>query len=145
MQPGLLEGLLHGQALPGMQGHGFFHAAMLAGGGHLQAVGVMAVGRRGDVHRVHLGVVDQGLGIGVPAGNAVALCIVAHRLGPAAHHRHQRRPRNLVEGRATLALGDTAATDHAPAHGLQRLGPGVHFDACSARRSSWPLCSGGHQ
>ncbi|MCY1378257.1 hypothetical protein D9M69_658740 [compost metagenome] len=116
MQPGIGKHLLHFTALPGIQRHRFFHAAMLAGRSHLQSIGVMAVGRRGDVHRVDLGIVDQRLRIGVDPSDAVARGIIAHRVQSPPHHRHQRRAGCLVEGRPTLAFGDAATPDHAPAH-----------------------------
>ncbi|MNY35349.1 hypothetical protein D3C86_1697480 [compost metagenome] len=116
MQPGIGKDLLHLPALPGIQRHRFFDTAMFTRGGHSQGVGVMTVGRRGDVHRVHLGIVDQRLDVGVGPGDAVARSIIGHRLQPSPHHRHQRRAGSLVEGRSALALSDAATPDHAPAH-----------------------------
>ncbi|MNE11761.1 hypothetical protein D3C80_1045320 [compost metagenome] len=120
VQPGIGKHLLHFTALPGIQRHRFFHAAMLAGRGHLQSIGVMAVGRRGDVHRVDLGIVDQRLRIGVDPSDAVARGVVGDGFQAPAHHRDQRRSGRLVEGRPAFAFSDTATTDHAPAHQVHR-------------------------
>ncbi|MNI68630.1 hypothetical protein D3C73_1243380 [compost metagenome] len=110
------KGLLHRLALPEVQRHGLFDTAMLAGRCHHEAVGVVAVRGRGDIHRIHFGVGNQCLSVGVHPLDAMARGIIAHRVMPAPHHRHQRRTRRLVECRATLALGDAAAADHCPAH-----------------------------
>ncbi|MNL30975.1 hypothetical protein D3C87_1527420 [compost metagenome] len=121
VQPGIGKHLLHLAALPGIQRHRFLDAAMLAGGGHLQGISVMTVGRRGDVHRVDLGIVDQRLRIGVDPRDAVARGVVGDGFQAPAHHRHQRRSGRLVEGRPAFAFSDTATTDHAPAHQVHRL------------------------
>ncbi len=125
MQPGPLEGALHQGALLGIQRHGLFDAAMLAGCRHHQTVFEVAVGRCGDVHRVHFGVVDQGLGVGIETGNAVACRIITHSFFTAPHHGHQRRTWRFVEGGSTLEFSDAATANHAPTYGIHQLSSSV--------------------
>ncbi|MNS63041.1 hypothetical protein D3C72_961260 [compost metagenome] len=121
MQPGIGKHLLHLATLPGVERHRFLDAAMLAGGGHLQGIGVMAVGRCGDVYGVDFGIVDQRMRIGINPRDAVARGVVGDGFQAPPHHRHQRRSGRLVEGRCAFAFSDTATTNHAPTHQVHRL------------------------
>ena len=73
---------------------------------------------------LHLGVIDQGLGIGIATGNAMARRIIAHRLGTPPHHGDQCRTWRFIESRSTLQFSNTATADHAPAYRqLPRMRP----------------------
>ena len=117
VQAGALKRALHQRALLGIHRHGFLDTAMLAGCRHHQAVFKVAGGWRGDVHRIHFRVIDQRLGVGIEAGNAMACGIIAYRFFTTAHDSHQGRTWYFVESGTTLQLCDTATTDHAPTDG----------------------------
>ena len=81
-QPGRREGLDHAAALGMIAGHRLFHVSGLACRGHAEGIFQVRAGRRGDIDRVDVRIANQGLGVGRPAGDAVAAGVI---LGQAPH------------------------------------------------------------
>src|SRR5690625_1445984 len=141
-QPGLFGRREHVLALRGRARHRLLDVDRLARRQHPHRVVPVGVGWGGDVHGVHLGVVDERLGVVVPARHAVPAGVVG-RLGTvAAHHRDQLRTGGLLEAGPALDLGDVADPDDPPAHGPHRLTVAevVHRSAIAlklASRAAW--------
>ncbi|KAG1435431.1 hypothetical protein G6F57_021129 [Rhizopus arrhizus] len=79
-------GLQNAHALAMVHGHGLFDIDRLARRNGLQRVLHVGGGRRGDVDRVHLRIGDERIGIGIPAGNRMAPCVILGQCRIAPHH-----------------------------------------------------------
>ena len=111
----------HVLALGVAAGHGLFHVHRFAGPRRFDRVLGVGVGRSGHVYRVHLRVGDQRVGVGVPAGHAVAPGVIFGEVGVAPHDRYQLRVFDFLKGGTALDFGDVAAADDAPAHAFHML------------------------
>ena len=101
-----------------VHGHRLFHIDRFPRRGHRFGIVGMGIGRRGNIDRIDLGVVDQLLGIVIPAGHPVACGVILGQRPIAAHHRHQRRTRRLLQARPTLYFRHIATADNPPADGF---------------------------
>jgi len=75
----------------------------------------VGAGRRGDVDCVDLGVGDEGAGVVIPAGDAVAAGVVGGFGTVAAHHGDESGVGDFGERGAAFDFGHVAAADDAPA------------------------------
>ena len=92
----------------------FLHIDGLAGTHRHDGKRGMRAGRRCHIDGVHLRIVDEFLGIGIPFLDAVTLCVGASALFRTAHHRFHMRPLDIVEGRPRFHLGHLATTYKSP-------------------------------
>ena len=97
---------------------GFFHIHRLTGTHGHNGKGGMTRRRCGDIYGIHLGVVNQLLGIGKPTGNTMPLGITASTPFLTTHHRHDLRTFHLRKGGAALLLSHLTTTDEAPLQSL---------------------------
>ena len=76
--------------------------------------GGMTAGRRGYIDSIHIRVVNQLLGIGIPFRYAVTLSIATRLLLLTTHHRHDRRALYFRECRTTFLFCYLTTADEAP-------------------------------
>jgi hypothetical protein len=68
----------------------------------------------GHIHGIHVWIIYQFLGIGVPFADAVLYGITAGMILRATHHSHHTGTLNLAESRTAFLLGYLTASDESP-------------------------------
>ena len=76
--------------------------------------GSMAAGRRSNIDSIHVGIVNELLGIGIPFRYAVSLSIATRLLLLATHHRHHAGAFYLRERRPAFLFCHLTTSDEAP-------------------------------
>lgn len=112
---GLVAGLDHRLAFGKVARHRLLDIHRLACLRSTQRVRAMRIRWRRNVDRVHVGIVDQGVGIVVPGRHSVPLGVVLRSCAIASHDRDETGVLCLLEGRTALHLSDRATADHSPA------------------------------
>src|SRR5690606_1465139 len=89
----------------------------------LEGTFLLGIGRGSDIHHIHIVVVDQLVGIVVPARDVVAFGIIFRQCAVAPHHCDEAGMSRLVERRPTFDLGDITYANDSPADGSHLVLP----------------------
>ena len=117
---GLLESFNHCQTVGVTWCKRFFHTTRFPRCCHFERVFTVTIGWRGNVHRIHVRVMNQRIRIGDIMCNTVPLRIIFNLFCITPHDRGKRKTVGLLISRRTFYLGNAATTDHTPANRLTR-------------------------
>ena len=88
--PRSLTGRHHALTFSVVERHWLFHIDRFPCLCHGQCIVLMSIGGRGNIDRVHLGIMDERLGVIIPARDIVATGVIGGQCAITAHDGHQR-------------------------------------------------------